>query len=69
MDLQSLISRLEQEEADLVVPNGFNSPHSYRGYYEQLAFEPASNITIGEMLQCAKESLGKVLAILHWRHE
>lgn len=59
MMLKQLIENLEQLDPNLVVPNGFGNPHSYRGYYEDLAFEPMENVTVGQMLADAKESLGK----------
>lgn len=58
MDLGQLIARLEKEPADRVVPMGFGKPHSYRGYYGELAFEPVADTTVGEMLAAAKEALG-----------
>ena len=59
MILKELIETLEKHPADKIVRRGFNRPHSYRGYYDQLAFEPSENVTVGEMLKCAKDSLGK----------
>jgi hypothetical protein len=59
MVLKDLIERLEQEDPAKVVPIGFSHPHSYRGYYEELAFEPTENVTVGEMLASAKSALGK----------
>lgn len=29
---------------------GFCRPHAYRGYYDQVAFEPTENVTIESML-------------------
>ena len=58
MTLGELIAYLETKDQDYIVPLGFNSPHSYRGNYEDLAFEPCANRTVGEMLACAKEALG-----------
>ncbi|GAA4225994.1 hypothetical protein GCM10022254_09420 [Actinomadura meridiana] len=58
MNLGELIATLEAADPNLVVPNGFNSPHSYRGYYNELAFEPASNITVAAMLDSARSALG-----------
>ena len=49
MKLGELIEYLEKQDKDKVCPFGFYYPHSYRGYYEQLAFEPAYNITIGHI--------------------
>jgi hypothetical protein len=37
---------------------GFKEPHSYRGYYECLAFRPAEDRTVGEMLADAKSAVG-----------
>ena len=59
MYLSELIKTLEKAPREQVVTKGFNNPHSYRGYYEELAFEPTDNTTVGEMLDCAKESLNK----------
>lgn len=58
MTLGELIAALEAADPTLVVERGFNNPHSYRGYYEDLAFEPASNITVGEMLDAARSADG-----------
>lgn len=58
MYLGKLIEILESADPELVVPEGFHNPHSYRGFYEDLAFEPAMNVTVGAMLKCAREALG-----------
>jgi hypothetical protein len=60
MNLGELIKALEKiENKDAVVEHGFYNPHSWRGSYEELAFEPTKNVTIQSMLDCAKEALGK----------
>ena len=59
MTLRDLIQTLEKYPADKIVPHGFGQPHSYRGYYDQLAFEPMENVTVGAMLDDAKSALGK----------
>jgi len=59
MTLKELIETLEKADPNKVVPLGFRRPHSYRGYYTDLAFAPAKNITVGEMLACAQSALGK----------
>ena len=51
MQLGELIKRLEVEQQNQIVPMGFDSPHSYRGDYYCLAFEPAENISVAEMLK------------------
>lgn len=58
MTLANLIAFLEKADSDLKVLHGFSSPHSYRGYYERLAFEPAADVTVKSMLDCAKSALG-----------
>lgn len=60
MYLYELIEYLErQPDHSRVIANGFARPHSYRGYYDQLAFEPAPSVTIGSMLAAAKSAIGK----------
>lgn len=58
MILKELIEKLEKEDPKKIIPLGFDRPHSYRGYYRDLAFEPIYNISVEEMLKCAKEALG-----------
>lgn len=60
MTLGELITALESADQSRVVPVGFTHAHSYRGYYDELAFEPAQEVTIASMLECAKGALGKV---------
>lgn len=56
--LGELIKVLEAEPPDKRIKLGFTRPHSYRGYYEDLAFELRGNVTIGAMLADAKSALG-----------
>lgn len=56
--LQDLIEWLEKQPPELRVPHGFGSPMSYRGYYDELAFEPKDDVSFGEMLTHAKAALG-----------
>lgn len=58
MDLGELIAALEAADLGLTVPDGFRFPHSYRGYYAELAFEPARDVTVAQMLGAAREALG-----------
>lgn len=58
MTLGELIAALEQEPPDKVVAVGFADPHSYRGYYHDVAFEPLRNTTAGAMLAAARAALG-----------
>lgn len=58
MTLAELIAALEAENPAKVLPHGFTRPHSYRGDYMDLSFEPASNITVAAMLADARSALG-----------
>lgn len=59
MTLGELIERLKKENPDNIVKLGFHSPHSYRGYYDELAFETKRDVRVGDMLAAAESSLGK----------
>lgn len=55
MTLGELIKRLEKYDQDSWVGNGISSPHSYRGFYDQVAaaaavFELAPSMKVSEML-------------------
>ena len=60
MKLMYLIDFLSKLPQDAVVTNGFCEPMSYRGYYDQLAFEPKERARIGDMLAHAKSALGQI---------
>lgn len=55
MTLGELIARLEAMPAD--APVNLDEPHSYRGYYRDLAFEPGES-TAGAVLDAARAALG-----------
>lgn len=59
MTLDELIKALEAEGGHgRVLPLGFGNPHSYRGFYDELAFEPLAGVTVGQMLADARRALG-----------
>lgn len=58
MNLGELISILEGLPADAKV--GLSNPHSYRGYYEQLAFEPCEPRPVADVLTDARACVGAV---------
>lgn len=58
MTLKELIEELGKHNPGKVVPHGFDHPHSDRGNYSNLAFEPTENVTVGQMLKAAKSALG-----------
>ncbi|MFC8723688.1 hypothetical protein, partial [Streptomyces bacillaris] len=59
MTLDELINALYEQDRALVLPRGFNTPHSYRGFYDEIAFEPTENVTVGEMLADALSARGE----------
>ena len=56
--LGNLLELLRAEDPRKVCPLGFAGAHSYRGYYEDLSFEPAENVTVAQMLAHAESALG-----------
>jgi hypothetical protein len=46
-----------EKNPDRVIKKGFANPYSYRGYYEQLAFEPVSDIKVSDMLKAAESAV------------
>lgn len=60
LNLGELITALDAELAkgDRVLPIGFSNPHSYRGDYIELAFEPVRDIALSEVLLAARGALG-----------
>ena len=59
MRLRELIEWLERQDAERTVTNGFGEPHSDRGDYSLLAFEPVKVTTFGEMLAHAAAAEGR----------
>lgn len=59
MYLSELIERLEKEP-NKFLKLGFSKPHSYRGDYADIAFEPTEGAKVSDMLYDAKTSMGKV---------
>lgn len=57
MTLGKYIEILEKADPETKVAVGLGNPHSWRGSYEQLAFEPVANTTVGQMLEEAKGAL------------
>ena len=60
MTLGKLIDQLSSmRDKDYI--QGFGSPHSYRGYYSDLAFEPSDNeISVFSALEICKSAMGEV---------
>jgi hypothetical protein len=58
MILYALIKWLEKQDLDCVVEYGFGSPHSDRGNYYNLAFNPVKCTTFRDMLRHARSAYG-----------
>ena len=58
MTLKDLIERLEKEP-NKFLKLGFTHAHSWRGSYENLAFEPCEGAKVSDMLYEAKNAIGK----------
>ncbi len=55
--LGTLIEFLEKLPKDKRVKYGFGSPHSDRGSYDELAFDPKENVLISDMLENSKSAV------------
>jgi hypothetical protein len=56
--LGEAVKWLEALPGEQVVELGFTHPHSYRGYYGDVAFEPCGRTTAGAMTTVARSALG-----------
>lgn len=60
MTLNELIRFLESKDPEIIPVIGFKCPHSYRGYYERIAFVPIVDDppSVGVMLATARMAIG-----------
>ena len=58
MRLRELIEWLERQDAERTVTNGFGEPHSDRGDYSLLAFEPVKVTTFGRCWRMRRRRRG-----------
>ena len=59
MNLGEYIKILEKcENKNRVIKKGLGDPDSWRGSYNELAFDIVENITIQQMIDCAKNCIG-----------
>ena len=62
LKLGTYIDRLEAKKSllggDTVIDCGLSVPHSWRGSYDELSFEPTKNVTINNMLVNAIDAVG-----------
>lgn len=61
MTLGELIRRLESMDPHTEMHPGFGRSHSWRGAYEQVAFDPVERATVAEMLGHARAAVGSTL--------
>ena len=59
MTIKELIMILEKEDPNRIMKKGFHKTQSYRGFYDELAVEPAVNVFIKEMIDTLKGALSK----------
>jgi len=57
MTLGEYIEKLKTLDPEKKVPIGLGGPHSWRGRYDELAFEPVKDTTVKEMLEAAESAL------------
>lgn len=58
MTLGELIAALEGHHPATALAVGLSYPHSYRGYYQDVAFVPCGPMTVAEALKVARSALG-----------
>lgn len=58
MNVRELIDALEKVDPEIVLADGFGEPDSWRGSYDEIAFKPAHNVTVGSMLANARKCIG-----------
>ena len=57
MTIGEVMDELRTLPRNTTVAYGFGNPHSYRGYYNQCAFEPLTDTTVGEMLDACERAI------------
>lgn len=51
---------LKMTDESFVFTRGFNTPHSYRGYYNELAFQPAEDIALQDVIKALDRAYSEV---------
>lgn len=59
MFLGDLIEWLEKQDQELIIKDGFGEPHTDRGDYMDLAFDPENETKISEMLIHARSAINQ----------
>ena len=60
MTLGEIIKKLKEYDPETQLNLGFCDPHSYRGNYSELAFEPCKDTTIGDILRCCDHAKNEI---------
>ena len=60
MTLGKLIDRLSEMDPYIVIQAGLNSPHSYRGYYHDIAFEHGQPCSVAYALELCRSVMEEV---------
>jgi hypothetical protein len=60
MRLGNIIEELKKHDPETKIHLGFCEPHSYRGIYSELAFEPCKNTKVGDMLKCCERAKKRI---------
>jgi len=63
--LGELVALLERMDPEAVLPIGFRGPHSWRGDYHEVAFEPAPDVKVSDMLADVRSAIGATF--IGWR--
>ena len=58
-ELQRILAAVACKHPNMIVHHGFGPPHSYRGYYEDVAFPRQKNVRIGDMLRHVEDAIGE----------
>lgn len=59
LSLGQAIAMCEAADQDKVLPFGITHPHSYRGFYEDVAFERTEPQTVREFVAVLRSALGQ----------
>lgn len=59
MNLRGMIELFKSLPQDAILEMGLNNPHSWRGSYEELSFEPAGEMKVSKVLRVLKSAIGK----------
>jgi hypothetical protein len=59
VNLGDIIDAFAKLDPTAVLPIGLHEPHSYRGYYHELAFEACTDATVSDILDELNSAVGE----------